>query len=398
MYGNVLIFMLLISLRGVPGKENEKDLQIITKLITSNGYPVETHEVETEDGYFLTVHRIPRGKNQLNGSTGTPVLFSHGMGGSAENFIWMGPEKSLGYKLADCGFDVWLLNARGSWHSLKHKTLDPDRDTDFWKFSWHEIAVFDIPATIDYILDKTNRKSLHYIGLSQGTTTLFAMGSERVRYNDKIKVMIALGPAAVIIKPKHPLIRLLLPFYEYFQLLAKILRVYKLPPLISMSTSHKIFYGICGHKFSPVFVCKYVMFILGGIEHNQFDTKVVPLVALTAPAGMSTNQMVHYAQNIKRGRFEQFDFGKKENLKKYGLEKPPSYNITRATFPVALVYVENDLFVSKETLEILVTSLPNIVDVYKVPNKEWTHIDLVWGKDMDILLNPRVIDVLKKYD
>nr|XP_023019876.1 lipase 1-like isoform X2 [Leptinotarsa decemlineata] len=343
MYGNVLIFMLLISLRGVPGKENEKDLQIITKLITSNGYPVETHEVETEDGYFLTVHRIPRGKNQLNGSTGTPVLFSHGMGGSAENFIWMGPEKSLGYKLADCGFDVWLLNARGSWHSLKHKTLDPDRDTDFWKFSWHEIAVFDIPATIDYILDKTNRKSLHYIGLSQGTTTLFAMGSERVRYNDKIKVMIALGPAAVIIKPKHPLIRLLLPFYEYFQ-------------------------------------------------------KVVPLVALTAPAGMSTNQMVHYAQNIKRGRFEQFDFGKKENLKKYGLEKPPSYNITRATFPVALVYVENDLFVSKETLEILVTSLPNIVDVYKVPNKEWTHIDLVWGKDMDILLNPRVIDVLKKYD
>jgi hypothetical protein len=31
-------------------------------MISSNGYPCETHDVVTEDGYILAMHRIPYSK------------------------------------------------------------------------------------------------------------------------------------------------------------------------------------------------------------------------------------------------------------------------------------------------------------------------------------------------
>ncbi len=33
-------------------------------LVTSKGYPIEEHKVTTPDGYILTLHRIPHGKNE----------------------------------------------------------------------------------------------------------------------------------------------------------------------------------------------------------------------------------------------------------------------------------------------------------------------------------------------
>lgn len=62
---------------------------------------------------------------------------------------------------------VWIGNARGNTYSRRHITLDP-KDPKFWDFSWHEIGVYDIPATIDYVLANTNQTKLSYVGHSQG--------------------------------------------------------------------------------------------------------------------------------------------------------------------------------------------------------------------------------------
>ncbi|KAL0362145.1 UNVERIFIED_CONTAM: Triacylglycerol lipase 2 [Sesamum calycinum] len=74
------------------------------------------------------------------------------------------PEQSLALVLADNGFDVWVVNARGTKYSLGHKSLSSN-DPAFWDWSWDELAAYDLPATFQYIYDQTSQK-LHYVGHS----------------------------------------------------------------------------------------------------------------------------------------------------------------------------------------------------------------------------------------
>ncbi|KAG5861832.1 hypothetical protein JTB14_010332 [Gonioctena quinquepunctata] len=125
---------------------------------------------------------------------------------------------------------------------------------------------------------------------------------------------------------------------------------------------------------------------------------MLPVITMSTPAASSVNQWIHYAQNIKRGKFVKFDYGQKENLQRYGVKEPPPYTLSRATFPVALFTGANDLYATKEGIEDLVKDLPNIVEIYEVPNKEWTHIDMIWGRDVDTLLNGKILQVMKEYN
>ena len=59
---------------------------------------------------------------------------------------------------------------------------------EFWDFGWDKSGLYDYPAEIDYILDKTGFDDLFVVGYSMGTTQYFALLSERPEYNDKIKV------------------------------------------------------------------------------------------------------------------------------------------------------------------------------------------------------------------
>lgn len=93
-------------------------------------------DVETEDGYLLTLFRIPYGiKNNNSDVKDKPVAFlMHGLLLSAEDWIVLGPEKSLGFILADEGYDVWFGNARGNIHSRKHVKYNPTWNGNFWNF------------------------------------------------------------------------------------------------------------------------------------------------------------------------------------------------------------------------------------------------------------------------
>lgn len=62
----------------------------------------------------------------------------------------------------------------------------------------HELGVYDLPAIINYILDKTETRQLHYCGLSMGTTTFFIFASEKQELLNKIRSNISLAPVANI--------------------------------------------------------------------------------------------------------------------------------------------------------------------------------------------------------
>lgn len=181
------------------------------ELIQKYGYPVEQHKVTTEDGYILELHRIPHGLNNANETNKPAVLLQHGLLCSSADWVNNGgPESSLGFLLADRGYDVWLGNQRGNTWSRKHTTLDPDVDKkEFWNFSWDEIGRFDLPAMIDFIMEQTGVDGVFYAGHSQGTTAFFVMASERPEYNDKIKFMSALAPIAFMSHLENVAVQLL---------------------------------------------------------------------------------------------------------------------------------------------------------------------------------------------
>lgn len=173
------------------------------------GYPVETHITETEDGYVLSIHRIPYEATYERTEYRGVVLLMPGLLTSSGAFTVNGKDKSLAFVLANLGYDVWIANLRGTTHSRKHVALDPDDEKeDFWDFSFHDIGYYDAPATIDYILAATGEEKLFYIGHSQGTTTFFVMASERPEYNEKIRLMVALAPVAYMTNFPNPLLKL----------------------------------------------------------------------------------------------------------------------------------------------------------------------------------------------
>lgn len=114
-----------------------------------------------------------------------------------------------GYILADKGYDVWLGNSRGNTYSRNHTTLNPDNDTIFWQFSFHEMGFYDLPKTIDYILEKTGQKSLYYAAHSQGTTIMYVMCSLKPEYNEKIRMYAHLSPVAFLDHMYSPLLRIM---------------------------------------------------------------------------------------------------------------------------------------------------------------------------------------------
>ena len=55
------------------------------------GYPAESHVVSTEDGYMLTIHRVPFGRNNTNYNRPV-VLVQHGIVLTSDQWVLRGPE------------------------------------------------------------------------------------------------------------------------------------------------------------------------------------------------------------------------------------------------------------------------------------------------------------------
>ncbi|KAJ3008810.1 UNVERIFIED_CONTAM: cholesterol esterase [Siphonaria sp. JEL0065] len=91
------------------------------------------------------------------------------------------------YLVEQAGFDVWLGNARGPLYT--DFTLRGSRS-----FTIDDIVQYDIPAVIDYVTNLTQKKDLIYIGISQGTTSIFGALALHEPLNEKVKLVIALAP------------------------------------------------------------------------------------------------------------------------------------------------------------------------------------------------------------
>jgi hypothetical protein len=89
-------------------------------------YPVEIHDVTTEDGYILRVFRIQAKNSQIKQGL-KPILLQHGLLDSSDTWLVNDEDKAPGFMIANKGYDVWMSNSRGNKHSRKHVKLNPNK-------------------------------------------------------------------------------------------------------------------------------------------------------------------------------------------------------------------------------------------------------------------------------
>lgn len=70
------------------------------------------------------------------------------------------------------------------------------------------MGLYDLPKTIDYILNKTGETGLYYAGHSQGTSIMYVMCSLKPEYNKKIKMYVHLSPVAFLDHMYSPLLKM----------------------------------------------------------------------------------------------------------------------------------------------------------------------------------------------
>ncbi|KAK9400666.1 putative lipase, partial [Crotalus adamanteus] len=308
-------------------------------------YPLEEHYVITKDGYILNLFRIPHGRE--NNKTTSPkrvVFLQHGLLVDAANWYQNFPHNSLASMLADAGYDVWLGNSRGNTWSKNHTSLSPFFGK-FWKFSYNQMAKYDLPASIDFVLQKTGQKQIYYIGHSQGTTIAFIAFSSNKQLASKIKLYIALAPVATVKNAKTPL--------------AKFAKL----------------------SDTEIKVCGLGDFICG-------------LASTSVQNMIHWKQISLYLQAINSGKLQAYNYGSFGNKFHYEQDLPPEYNISAMTVPTAVWNGGNDWLSDPDDVNQLIPQIQNLISHKFIP--QWNHLDFMYGIDAPDQLYCEILDLLQR--
>ncbi|KAL4480400.1 hypothetical protein ABPG74_020916 [Tetrahymena malaccensis] len=363
------------------------------------GYPAENHYVTTSDGYILQIFRIQAKNTQIK-QTGLPVVFlQHGLLDNSDTFFINSEDKAPAFILANAGYDVWMGNNRGNRHSRNHTTYNPDTDKEqFWAFTYDDFAEKDLASMLTYVTNATGQAQLDYIGHSQGTTQMFAALSEGIpEVVSRVRKFLAFGPVTYVNhgKPNLPeyILKLanvteLVELYNFANLIDPAHRAEKMYEWLKNHTIYEIMpfnkiirdLGIefCG-KF-PLPCGKLV----GAITSNDYridNYDRYDVLAGHDPAGTSFRNMVHWMQLKLSGKFQKFDFGHKENKKRYGVDYPPIYDLSKIEKEVYMFVGNNDILADVTDATQLRNELTGAKTVWW---KQYTagHCSFMWSKDM----------------
>ena len=369
-------------------------------MIQSKGYACEEHKVITSDGFILGLYRIPRGRNSPPTSTpGRPVLLQHGLLDSATTWVMNFPDQSLGYILADAGYDVWLGNVRGNRYSHAHIKYDPKHDEEFWDFCWDEMANIDLPAMINYILNITHQPKIAYAGHSQGTMIAFAQfGNPNSVIARNVSFWAALAPVAHVGHLTSPL------RYLSSATIQKDLELYwhllfgKNEFLPSDSILRWLGTYACGEVWVDKLFCGNIYFILFGPERKNLNDTRAPVYASHVPDGTSVKNMIHFAQGVQSNTFEAYNYSSAaENQKHYNQSLPPQYAIRTMTVPTAIFSGGEDWLADPTDVNYILDNIRNETLVFHKYIPDYNHMDFVWGLTANKLIYVDLLEQMKKY-
>lgn len=428
------------------------------QFIASRHFVPETHRIVTKDNYILTIHRVinPLVPKKLRHKL-KPILLQHGLFTSSFNFLiasdrnldrprfdirdldrtrplnvhfphetlsWQSLaenfndmvfakvgithssdrfhaphiSQSLAFELANQGYDVWMCNSRGSSYSLNHTQYDHRTDWRYWDFSFHEIALYDLPAAIDYILSRRNRQSLAYIGHSQGNLIMFILQSLHPEWANKVKPFVAMAPIAFVPDVYFGAMRLLIKAISPFVTPKSLNRVLKGAIAPKSGQTERALDMVCVPKWSAP-MCDVMLSLILGDNFKRANHSLTGVIAHHIPEGTSILNILHFGQMIVSGEFRSFDFGARENLRRYGTKINPYYPIRNIKSPdIALVQGSTDTLATVRNVAITRSMLKvPLLDDFLVPDLVWGHSDYMYANGVGRIANARIIGICDRF-
>ncbi|KAI9090130.1 hypothetical protein K1719_028826 [Acacia pycnantha] len=384
----------LYSLNGkdeVPSFFRSDSDGICKSMVDTQGYKCEEHKVTTKDGFILSLQRIPA---RRSGKTADkpPILLQHGIFSDAIVWLFNSPNESLGFILADNGYDVWLANTRATTYSSGHISLTPN-DQAYWEWSWDELVSYDLHACVEYVFNQTGQK-LHYAGHSLGTLMALAAFSEGELLN-MIRSSALLSPIAHLNQIPSPAIKVAADIF-----LADVLYWLGLREFVPKEQeARELLEKICS---IPDVNCSNLMTVFTGPNCCINSTRIDVLLD-HEPQPTSTKNMIHLAQMVRNGNIAMFDYGDQaQNMQHYGQASPPVYDMASIPndLPLFLSNGGNDTLSDVNDVDVLLDNLKDH-DKDKLTVlfiEEYAHVDFVMGVNANQVVYQPMMNFLMQYN
>ncbi|CAM6096442.1 unnamed protein product [Calypogeia fissa] len=337
---------------------------LCAEIIRPNGYSCIEHKPVTDDGFILGLQNIPCPGGHTEPAGGPPVVLVHGLTGGGDNFVSTSTYQSLGFVLADAGFDVWIASNRAVQWSHGHVTLTPS-DSAYWDWTFDELASYDLKAITEYVYNQRNR-TVGYIGHSQGTVMIFAGltgGKFKTQIRGYLNAVVHLAPVAFLSHITPPLVKL------GFQISAD-----QVITLIGNGQFDlKIFTDLtCTNPLITAIACSNLYWNVFG-QSNHVNNSHLDFYSQYYPQATSTFNINHYGEGFRSDTFQFYSRG--------SLDNPPKYDLT--TFPSDLPQQfwtgGVDALAGPTDVSKLLAELPssNNMQVNTLP--DYGHIDFIFG-------------------
>lgn len=381
MLNKIIILLLLLCY-------NAEDYK---SFISKLNIKLEEATIVTEDRYINNVW-ILESNDPLN-RNGKSVILQHGLLDGAFSFLILG-EDSLAKKLCDEGYTLYLPYIRGTQFSRSHLDYDSSLNSDYWDFSFDQMAQYDLPSIVNYAKQRDEVEKVYYIGHSQGTLIYFLSYMNNPEFLEKnIEKFIALGTVPNVNNAPHVLIKL----FEK----SKILNILPFKNFLTFPKDiGQIFVPFCTSK-AKILCNSILSFAFSGAkETGRIDyERLGKNIYLYEPGGTSVQNMKHWIQIYTAKKLQKYDYGSKsENKKHYGTEKPPVYDLDKFkkySIPSLMTISDADPFSNPQDVLEFINNIEdkNVVNLLSLSN--YNHIDYFWADSAKEDVFPKVLEFLE---
>ena len=186
-------------------------------------------------------------------------------------------------------------------------------DHAYWNFTFADMAEYDVPANLEYILAKTGAKKLVYMGHSQGTAQWFIANTLYPNLHEKYAAFVGFAPVLYVGNVKSAMTQTLdmleAPEFGMLSNLGVLTVSKEITDLMQTFV-----------RYLPRTIWEFTSALCGFDDTLKVDLARLPMMANNDMGGTSAKNILHWAQSVRTGKVSRFDYGEQGNLHIYGTQ------------------------------------------------------------------------------